>query len=126
MLMNTLRLLLCLPLFLLATQASAGAPSATTQQEVAHLFAYLKNSGCSFNRNGTWYEAAKAAAHLQQKYDYLLKKDLVSSSEDFIARAATESSMSGKPYAVRCSNAEAVPSGPWFRAELQRYRKRQP
>lgn len=112
-----------LSFFFLCSSAFAAAPSAATQEEVSHLFAYLKNSGCSFNRNGSWYDAGKATAHLQQKYDYLLKKNLVSSSEDFIARAATESSMSGAAYSVRCGNAEALPSGPWFRAELQRYRK---
>ncbi|MGH8492893.1 MAG: DUF5329 domain-containing protein [Moraxellaceae bacterium] len=115
-------------LLLLALTSStfAAAPSAATQAEVSHLFSYLRNSGCSFSRNGSWYAADKATAHLQQKYDYLLKKNLVSSSEDFIARAATESSMSSKPYSVRCGTAEPTPSGPWFRAELQRYRQSKP
>ncbi|MDQ8038207.1 MAG: DUF5329 domain-containing protein [Pedobacter sp.] len=121
-----MKTLTALALTLASSLALASTPSASTQQEINHLFAYLKNSGCSFNRNGTWYEAGKAADHLQQKYDYLLKKKLVDSSEDFIARAATESSMSSKPYSVRCGNAAAVASGPWFRAELERYRKRQP
>lgn len=121
-----MKTLTALALILASSLAAAGTPSASTQQEINHLFTYLKNSGCSFNRNGTWYEAGKAADHLQQKYDYLLKKKLVESSEDFIARAATESSMSSKPYSVRCGNAAAVASGPWFRAELERYRKRQP
>lgn len=118
-----MRRLSFLSLFFLCSSAFAAAPSAATQKEVSHLFSYLKNSGCSFNRNGSWYEAGKATAHLQQKYDYLLKKNLVSSSEDFIARAATESSVSGKSYSVRCGNNAPVASGPWFSTELQRYRK---
>jgi hypothetical protein len=115
-------LILCL----LCSGASADAPSAATQQEVSHLFSYLENSGCSFDRNGSWYDASKATAHLRQKYEYLLKKRLIASAEDFIARAATESSMSGKPYSVRCGDTGPVPSGAWFGAELQRYRQRKP
>ena len=40
--------------------------------------------------------------HLQRKYDYLLKKSLVDTSEQFIQRAASKSSVSGKPYRVKC------------------------
>lgn len=112
----------CLFVCALFSNPASAAPSPATEREISHLFTYLKSSGCSFNRNGTWYEPAKAAAHLQQKYDYLLKKNLVSSSEDFIIRAATESSISNKPYSVRCGAAAPTPSGLWFRAELERYR----
>ena len=44
-------------------------------------------------------------------------------SEDFITRAATESSMSHKPYQVRCAGKEAEPSASWLKAELSRYRQ---
>ena len=42
------------------------------KQEAEHLFAYLENSGCQFNRNGSWYSASEAAAHIRKKYEYLL------------------------------------------------------
>ncbi len=36
-----------------------------------------------FQRNGSWYDGGDARAHLQRKYDYLLKKDMVDSAEQF-------------------------------------------
>ena len=71
---------------------------ARSQQEILGLLRFVASSGCLFIRNGSEYPATEARDHLQKKLDYLEKKGLVDSSEDFIARAATESSMSGKPY----------------------------
>lgn len=105
---------------LLAQAAPAPAPAA--RQEIAHLIGYLAASGCSFQRNGSWHEAAEAARHLQRKVDYLLARDLAASSEDVIARAASESSLSGKPYQVRCGGNAPVASAAWLKAELARYR----
>ncbi len=108
-------------LLLLAASAFA-APAPATQDEVAHLFAYLEKSGCQFNRNGSWYDAAAARDHLDKKYHYLLDKNLVGTTESFIKRGATQSSMSGKAYQVKCPGSAAIPSADWFRAELRRYR----
>ena len=44
---------------------------------------------------------------------------MVSSTEQFIERAATKSSMSGKPYQVQCNNQKPVASSLWLRSELQ-------
>jgi hypothetical protein len=107
------------------TTASA-APTATIQSkaEVAHLLDHVATPGCKFERNGTWYDGAQARQHLQEKYDYLLKRDMASDAEAFIANAASSSSMSGKPYLVKCGNAAPVQSGPWLTQEVQRYRAR--
>lgn len=59
--------------------------------------------------------------HLQQKLDYLENKGLVSTSEDFIDRAATGSSISGKAYSVDC-NGQKQPSADWLKDELKRIR----
>lgn len=109
----TALLLLISPLF------AHAEPSPAARQEIAHLIGYLTASGCSFQRNGSWHDAAQAARHLQRKYDYLLKRDLVASSEDFIARAASESSLSGKPYQVRCGGNAPVASAAWSRPSWQ-------
>jgi len=101
----------------------AGEPSNNTKLEIDHLFSYLKSSGCTFNRNGTWYPASDAVDHLQKKYDYLLKKDMITDAESFIAKAATESSMSGKAYEVKCAGKPAIQSSIWFSRELAHYRK---
>jgi hypothetical protein len=107
---------------LLAAPSAFAAEDARTRDEVAHLLDYLGHSGCQFNRNGTWYDAQKARAHLEEKYAYLQKRDMVPNAQAFIERAASASSMSGKPYEVRCGTAQAVPSGRWLGDELRRYR----
>jgi hypothetical protein len=113
---------LLLTLLLLPAFVFAREPSPATKQEIDHLIVYLKDSGCQFNRNGSWYNSHEAVDHINEKYQYLLKKDLVASAEDFIARAGSESSFSGKPYLVKCGAAAPQQSGPWLRAELERYR----
>ena len=114
--------LLAIPIAILALPVWSAEPDAVTRAEVAHLLEYLQSSGCQFQRNGSWYPSARAASHLNQKYEYMLKKSLVTNTESFIERAASESSASGKPYSVKCGDAAAVPSATWLRDELQRFR----
>ena len=109
-------------LLLLAGGAAAQTPSAKTTQEVGQLFAALKQSNCEFSRNGSWYTAQKASEHLQRKYDYLVRKHLVTTTESFIELAATKSSISGKPYQVRCGKTAPVPSSSWFNSQLNAVR----
>ena len=92
------------------------------QVEVQHLLDYLGNSGCQFYRNGRWYGSEKAKAHLNKKYAYLIRKSLISTTEEFITYGASESSRSGELYQVRCGSSPAVPSGQWLTSELARYR----
>jgi hypothetical protein len=113
--------LICTALALSA--ASAAPPSESAVQEIEHLLGSLSTSGCQFYRNGKWYPSGKAVEHLRMKYNYLLEKDLVNSAEQFVERAATRSSRSGKPYQVRCGG-DPVPSAIWLTRELQRYRDR--
>ena len=109
-------------LLLLAGGAAAQTPSAKTTQEVGQLFAALKQSNCEFSRNGSWYTAQKASEHLQRKHDYLVRKHLVTTTESFIELAATKSSISGKPYQVRCGKTAPVPSSSWFNSQLNAVR----
>ncbi len=113
-------------LLLFSGACAADGIGDAAQQEISHLFAYLKSSGCQFNRNGSWYGPQEAADHLNDKYQYLLKKNRISTAEDFITGAASESSMSGQPYLVKCGDAAPVESAAWFRAELEKYRKSAP
>lgn len=106
----------------IAPLLAQAAPSTTTQREIAGLMQALENSGCRFQRNGSWHEPAEARAHLQRKYDYLLKRDLVGSSEQFIDRAASRSSLSGKPYRVACPNVPEQDAAVWFQQKLRQLR----
>lgn len=106
----------------LALSASAwAAPTPQAKREIDALIDGLGGSGCQFERNGRWYDAKTAQAHLQRKYDYLRKRDLADTAELFIERAATGSSMSGKPYRVRCGSA-VEPSKSWFERRLRELR----
>jgi hypothetical protein len=102
--------------------AFAADPPPVVQSEVAHLFDYVENSGCQFYRNGSWYDAHQARTHLELKYRYLCTKGQVSCAEDVIEKAGSTSSMSGKPYQIKCGDTSPVLSGDWFKAELKRYR----
>jgi hypothetical protein len=90
--------------------------------EIEYLLQYIETSGCSFYRNGTWYDGTQARAHLRSKYDYFAERQLIGTAEDFIDKAATKSSISGKPYKIRCSDGAEVESGPWLHLVLARYR----
>ena len=81
----------------------------------------LSTSGCQFQRNGDWHDATEARAHLQRKYDYLLKKDKVDTTEQFIQRAASQSSVSGQAYRVKCAGKEQH-AADWFGGQLRKIR----
>jgi hypothetical protein len=102
--------------------AAKALPPPNIHTEIEYLLQYIETSGCWFYRNGTWYEGAQARAHLGTKYDYLAGRQLIASAEDFIDKVATKSSVSGKPYKIRCTDGVEVESGPWLRQVLARYR----
>ncbi|MGN7838965.1 YfeK family protein [Stenotrophomonas sp. 22385] len=110
-----------------ALGATAGsvtaAPSEAARREIAALIGALDGSSCRFQRNGSWHDATEARAHLQRKYDYLLKKDKVDTAEQFIERAASQSSMSGRPYRIACPGQPEQTAAAWFGARLQALRK---
>lgn len=101
------------------------APDARAQQEIAALLAFVGQSHCSFIRNGKSYGADQAQSHLADKFHYLLRMDKVSTAEDFIDRAGTQSSLSGEPYLVVCDGKQQT-SAAWLRDELQRLRQSEP
>ncbi|GAB6196213.1 YfeK family protein [Lysobacter xanthus] len=107
---------------LLASLGAVAAPPSTTQREVAGLVAALGQSGCRFNRNGTWYDAPAAREHLQRKYDYLERRGAATSAERFIELAGSKSSMTGRAYLVQCPGVPAVDSATWLRGALRRLR----
>ena len=100
-------------LLIFAAAHAAPGPAPAARTEISYLLATVAGSNCEFFRNGSWYGSQFAADHLASKYQYLLVRNLVQSAEDFIEKAATRSSMSGRDYAIRCGGA-AVPTGRWL------------
>ena len=104
-----------LPALLFPTGAAAG-----TEEEIAHLMQTIEESDCVFTRNGKEHTGVEALGHIRTKYDYVKRK--VKRAEDFIDYAATKSSMTGRPYLVRCVE-EEMATAEWLKAELAEYRK---
>ncbi len=111
-----------------AILGSAAWPASAidSTREISSLIDALARSSCQFERNGTWYDADKAQTHLRKKYSWLRKRDLVDTAEQFIERAASRSSVSGKPYHVRCAGGPTVESADWFTWQLRRLRASPP
>jgi hypothetical protein len=103
-------------------QAVRAAPPPAAEVEINHLLGLIENSGCEFFRNGTWYDAQRAAAHLRAKYEALTANGQIESAEDFIDKAAGSSSMSGQAYLIRCGGGAPMTTRQWFSAALARYR----
>jgi hypothetical protein len=105
--------------------AAAAAPPSVAEVEINYLLGLIEQSGCEFFRNGTWYDAPQAQAHLRAKYDALAASNQIKTAEDFIEKAASNSSMSGRPYQIRCDAGVAISTNQWFSAALAHYRKYQ-
>jgi hypothetical protein len=113
---------LALMLGLLQVPVARAEPPARVQAEVNFLLGYIEGSGCAFYRNGTWHDSKAAQAHIRDKYKYLAARNLINTTEEFIEKAATESSFTGLAYEVRCNGGAPLTSNLWLRDELARLR----
>ena len=111
-------LLLSLLLWAGSAQAAFAQPPSSVRAEVDGLLSAVEHSACEFARNGTWHDSTAAGAHMRAKYDYLVARDLIRTSEDFIDRVGTKSSLSGQVYQVRCTGAAPLASNQWLRSRL--------
>lgn len=100
--------------------ASIAAPTpAPVRAEILALVDKIQSSGCQFERNGTWHGAAEARAHLMRKLDYVENsRKTIARTEQFIEQEASSSSISGKPYRIKCGGGEPQRSGDWLNREL--------
>ena len=102
--------------------AQAAELSAAAVKEITLLLERIEVSNCAFMRNGSWYTPAEARKHLQRKLDYMVERKMLGSAEQFIADTASASSLTGRPYMVRCGAGEPMQSAAWLNAELRRLR----
>ena len=93
---------------------------ADDNREIEFLLSFVAGSDCIFIRNGKEYQGNEASEHLARKYDYA--KGRIRSAENFINKIASKSSMTRKPYLVRCSGKEML-AGEWFSEALALYRE---
>jgi hypothetical protein len=102
--------------------AAHAAPTPAAKAEIEYLLSAVASSDCRFYRNGTWYDAKSAAAHLRGKYETMAARGLIGGTDDFIDRAATKSSLSGKDYAIKCEGIAEMSSRQWLTNLLVAYR----
>jgi len=114
--MHRYPLLLLLAAFVAANARAALTPNA--RAEIDQLMSALETSGCTFNRNGSWYPAVEAKTHLLRKLKYLDDRNMVNSVEQFIELAGSSSSSSRRPYLVKCGNGSPVESRTWLLSQL--------
>jgi Family of unknown function (DUF5329) len=103
-----------------ATAAGAlpAAPASAVTQEVSALLDTVGSSECRFYRNGTWHTANQAKQHLRTKLDYMQKRGVIKSAEQFIELAATKSSVTGTRYKMACGSDNPQDAAAWLNSKL--------
>lgn len=97
-------------------------PSFSNQhEEIEYLLSLVAESHCTFIRNGKEYSGKEASEHLYKKFIYAKSK--IKKTTDFIEKVASHSSITKKPYWVRCQNRKQL-SRDWFTKSLTDYKKR--
>jgi hypothetical protein len=90
--------------------------------DVEHLLTFVATSGCEFYRNGTWYAATQAEAHLREKLAMVTSKNQVLTAEEFIEKVATKSAFTNIAYQIRCAGQKPIAVSDWLREELRHFR----
>jgi hypothetical protein len=119
-----LRAGLFLALWLIAVLAAPccvrSAEKALTEKE--KIEALIKNieqlKDAAFIRNGSDYDAKTAARFLRSKWQKQEKE--IKTASDFIEKAGSVSTTSGKPYLIRFKNGREVKCGDYLKAELRK------
>ena len=101
---------------------TAAAEPPVAQVEIDYLLGFIEGSGCAFYRNGSRYDAMQAGSHLREKYAALAAADRIATSDVFIDKVASQSSLTGRPYEVECAGHGRMLTAPWLRAALARFR----
>lgn len=120
----TTRAFLRMALFTLLSLASTPRVKAQAlpPEEKAKIEALLSHlaglADATFVRNGSAYDAKTAAKFLRKKWE--ANEDKIKTAADFIAKAASLSSTTGKPYLIRLKDATEIPCADYLTAELKK------
>ncbi len=95
-------------------------PAAQPMDDKAKIEALLSHvgslTGAVFIRNGTEYDAATAVKFLRRKWQ--ANQAEIKTAPDFIKKAASFSSTTGKPYLIRLSDGVATPCAAYLTKQL--------
>ena len=113
-----LRAVMGFVIFLSAATSSHAEPAAGEKAKIESLISHLENlKDATFIRNGSDYDPKSAAKFLRGKWQ-ANDKD-IKTAADFIAKAATLSSTTGKPYLIRFKDGTQANSGDYLTARLK-------
>ena len=116
------RMIAALLLFALLALPAFGQQD-VEQQKIAYLIDSVATlQDATFIRNGTEYDAARAADHMRLKLRFAGSR--VKTAEDFITYCGTGSSISGTKYTIRFHNGRVVDSATFLHGKLAEYAAR--
>jgi hypothetical protein len=103
----------------------ADEPSAAERAKIEHLIKFVGDMrDAVFVRNGKAYDASAAAKFIRGKWDANTKE--IKTARDFIQKAASVSTTSGKPYLIRFKDGKEIPSGTFLADELKHFEEGTP
>lgn len=115
----SLLLVLLLSLVLPQHRASADAQPMTEKAKIEALISYLENlQDATFIRNGSDYTSKNAAKFLRAKWS--AHEEDAQTAADFIAKLASGSSSSGKPYVIKFKDGSQKNSADVLNAQLKK------
>jgi hypothetical protein len=101
--------------------ALCAAEKESLNRTIDYLIGQVEKSECKFVRNGDEHTGKEASEHMRAKYNHFKKE--IKTPEDFIAKCASKSELSGKPYMVRKPDGETVKCEEWLKSALEDHRK---
>ena len=113
---------LVLSSLVLGRAAVADDLPAAEKQKIEALLKHVEGlKDAKFVRNDSEYDAKTAAKFLRGKWDSNESK--IKSAKDFIEKAASVSSTSGKPYLIRFKDGKDVKTGDYLSEQLKNLEK---
>ena len=108
--------LILLALWTPSSRVEAQDKPAAEKDKIEALIKHIEGlKDTKFVRNDTEYDAATAATFLRRKWKS--NEAEIKTAKDFIDKAASVSSTSGKPYLIRVKGSKEVKSGDYLHAE---------
>jgi hypothetical protein len=95
-------------------------PSTAMEDEISYLLSAVDRDDCTFVRNDISYSSDEFQQHLRSKLEG--NDELINSTEDFIEKVATRSSISESPYVGICEGELQIMKD-WLIGLLESYRR---
>jgi uncharacterized protein DUF5329 len=113
------RVMVLIAFFLSVAAATADDKPASEREKIEALIKHVEDlADAKFVRNDSPYDAKTAAKFLRRKWD--AKKSEIKTAQDFIDKAASISSTSGKPYLIRFKDGTETKAGEYLTAQLKK------